>query len=421
MSIKILCPVLLTLAALLSACSSDAEPPDAARSVEEPLDRGVRVASDNAPAQPPAGEAAPAAPEVAIARPLVGPLRVVDKRFHDNTGPRRVFFTSAFPLLRVYHDDPARGDAIIDTIARAGYQGVRVFAYLGMYANHPDTPEYTKDYYHGAEVSLDVAKATIVPLAKALHARGLRLQLSGDNHWLVPDEAIGQHWAALADALHAAGLDETVAYIDVINEYFLGQVRERAAGRLLASRDGDGQVAPVPSAVDVPGVAQLGGGGRSGTIEPGGRGDRHSRHPAALGRGHRTGARARLPERRLPLLEAPLLAGGTDGSRRLSGSGQSEFSAWAVRRARLERPRASVYFCGATVKLNAPLESCWGFNELPRLLSHIPEDISTWGHGPGGGYWWSDGRRFATLDVENWGTEQRAAIADWTIVTVKDG
>ena len=141
MSIKILCPVLLTLAALLSACSSDAEPPDAGRSVEEPLDRDVRVASDNAPAQPPAGEAAPAAPEVAIARPLVGPLRVVDKRFHDNTGPRRVFFTSAFPLLRVYHDDPARGDAIIDSIARAGYQGVRVFAYLGMYANDPDTPD----------------------------------------------------------------------------------------------------------------------------------------------------------------------------------------------------------------------------------------------------------------------------------------
>ena len=72
------------------------------------------------------------------------------------------------------------------------------------------------------------------------------------------------------------------------------------------------------------------------------------------------------------------------------------------------------------MKLDAPLDSCWGFNELPRLLSHIPEDISTWGHGPGGGYWWSDGRRFATLDVENWGTEQRAAIADWTIVTVRD-
>ena len=305
MSIKILCPVLLTLAALLSACSSDAEPPDAARAVEAPLDRDVRVASDNASAQPPAGEAAPAAPDVAIARPLVGPLRVVDKRFHDNTGPRRVFFTSAFPLLRVYHDDPARGDAIIDSIARAGYQGVRVFAYLGMYVNHPDAPEYTKDYYHGAEVSLDVAKATIVPLAKALHARGLRLQLSGDNHWLVPDEAIVQHWAALADALHGAGLDETVAYIDVINEYFLGKFEneQQVAFSRRVMETVKSRLSPAPlmsqGSLNSEAAADLERSSR------GGRGDRHSRHPAALGRGHRTRPRARLPERQLPLLEAP--------------------------------------------------------------------------------------------------------------------
>src|SRR3954471_6220282 len=57
---------------------------------------------------------------------LNGALRIAraDSRayFADDTGPRRVLFTSWFPALRIWRDSQPEAEAVLDQIAAAGYQ-----------------------------------------------------------------------------------------------------------------------------------------------------------------------------------------------------------------------------------------------------------------------------------------------------------
>jgi len=83
--------------------------------------------------------------------------------------------------------------------------------------------------------------------------------------------------------------------------------------------------------------------------------------------------------------------------------------------------QADVRFQGAAVRALAPLESEWGFREIPALLAqHLPEDIAGWDHGNDhrGGieYWWKD-RDFRTVQFVDWDPSPPRAVATWTRYT----
>jgi hypothetical protein len=73
------------------------------------------------------------------------------------------------------------------------------------------------------------------------------------------------------------------------------------------------------------------------------------------------------------------------------------------------------YFNGPAVRHRFPIDSTWGFYELPKLLKFIPEDVGTW-VGP---TWFLnpvDTREFVTVLAEEWGLHERPPfrIASWT-------
>jgi Fascin domain len=76
-------------------------------------------------------------------RPFFGPLRVQDKLFYDDNGPRRVLFCSWFPALRILRDSPEEFYRQLDSITEAGYQGIRTFLCVGGW----------DDYWNGREVA----------------------------------------------------------------------------------------------------------------------------------------------------------------------------------------------------------------------------------------------------------------------------
>jgi hypothetical protein len=81
--------------------------------------------------------------------------------------------------------------------------------------------------------------------------------------------------------------------------------------------------------------------------------------------------------------------------------------------------QASVYFNGPAVRSHAPLESTWGFTQLPALFAHqLPEDLVVWEHGSNrhGGieYWWQ-GKAFRTATTKEWDTSPPQPIARWTL------
>jgi len=77
-----------------------------------------------------------------------------------------------------------------------------------------------------------------------------------------------------------------------------------------------------------------------------------------------------------------------------------------------------VRFQGPPVRALAPLESEWGFTELPALFAQwLPEDIATWDHGSAqrGGieYYWR-GNDFRTFTHVEWSNAPPRPIAQWT-------
>jgi hypothetical protein len=66
---------------------------------------------------------------------------------------------------------------------------------------------------------------------------------------------------------------------------------------------------------------------------------------------------------------------------------------------------ALTQFSGQSVRGYESITQAPGFFEIPKLLAHIPDDIATWGHVPGGQIWWwqGPGKQFATVVDEQWG------------------
>jgi hypothetical protein len=82
--------------------------------------------------------------------------------------------------------------------------------------------------------------------------------------------------------------------------------------------------------------------------------------------------------------------------------------------------QASNWFSGAAVRSWQPLESEWGFRELPPLFAeYLPEDVTTWDRetaGRGAILYWTRGKEFRTVAFDGWDSTPPRAVAEWKLL-----
>lgn len=384
--------------------------------------------------------AEPPQPGQGTERPLIGPLRVENKVFRDDSGLRRVLFCSWFPALRVLRDNPGEFDRQMDSIAAAGYQGIRVFLAVGGWTPYWDGREvvpmsFTKWIYTGNILRTDQFGPRLEAwpnyddllrqLLRACRARKLRLHVTcGDMQIICPNNEgeIGLHKRFSRICAEEGGLD-VIALAEVTNEFPINRYGSDSPESIAQM----GKVIQVWEAA-IPGVLTCMGAG------PG------DEEPAALTKNSTHGDIAAVHVTRQPAATCLKHTFGLvywEGNYRgfpkafwegeKAGPGPDSF-------ARQDDPgvlialsalcaltgQADNWFQGAAVRSNVPLESEWGFKEIPPLMKLIPEDIAGWQHGSNGRggieYWWK-GKQFITASYVDWDTAPPFPISTWTEYT----
>lgn len=370
-------------------------------------------------------------------RPLIGPLRVENKLFRDDTGYRRVLFCSWFPALRILRDNPAEFTRQLDAIVRAGYQGVRVFLAVGGWSDYWDGREvapvsFIKWFYTGNLLRSDRLGARIEAwddyddllrkLLRACKARKLRLHVTcGDMQIICPslggERDLHRRFATICQQEGGA---DVIALAEVTNEYpinryggdspdsiaQMGQVirvwKECCPGVLTA------QGAPLSEEVD-----KLEAASTYGDVCV----SHTTRDPFSM-----------CMKRTYGLIH---WEGNYRGFKRAfwqgepAGPGADSFARQddpanltALYALHALTGQASNRFQGAAVRARQPLESEWGFTELPALMSKIPEDVVTWEHGSDGrggiNYWWK-GKDFITAMYAEWNPASPSPVASWSL------
>lgn len=379
-----------------------------------------------------------------VSRPLVGPLRIENKLFRDDSGYRRVFFCSWFPALRILRDDPGEFERQLNSIVTAGYQGIRIFLAVGGWSTYWDGREVApitfQKWHHSPETGFHrpaslgaVIQAwpdyndLLRTFLRACRARGLRLHVStGDMQIICPDAAgkateLDLH-RRLARICAEEGGTDVIAVAGDTNEFPIN----RYAGDSSESIEQMGRIIRIWEDA-IPSVLTM-----MGAIPA-------NEEPASLEKASTHGDVCCVHVSRDPFelcLKHTLGLVYWEGQYRAfpkpfwegepPGPGAESF-------ARVDEPRnlvavyamhaltgqASVRFQGAAVRSLQPLESEWGFTELPAIMdAHIPEDVATWPHGSNrhGGieYWWS-GKRFITALADSWDPAPPQPIRSWTL------
>lgn len=382
---------------------------------------------------------APPKPDyIVTARPLVGPLRVQDKRFVDDSGYRRVFFASWFTALRTLRDNPTEFDRQLDAIAAAGYQGFRVFLAVGGWSDYWDNHEvlpvaFQKWLYTGNLQRSDRLGAQLAAwpdyddllrtLFRKVRTRGLRLDVTGGDYQIIfgndqaKELALARRLAAIAAE---EGGTDVIALVEGTNEFPIN----RYGGDSDASVEQLGRVLDIWRKA-IPGVLTT-----EGAVI--------SEEPEKLLLGARYGQVAAVHISRDPLemfVKRTFGITNWEGNWRFFplpfwhteplGPGKDSFAAQndpANLTAAYAMPallgHAVNYFNGPAVRGDGPLESTWGFRELPKILSVLPEDVSTWDHasdGRGGIMYFFRGKQFATSTVAAWNTAPPMPISEWTL------
>lgn len=374
-------------------------------------------------------------------RPLIGPLRIQDKMFRDDSGWRRVLFCSWFPALRILRDSPAEFYRQLDAIAAAGYQGIRIFLAVGGWTPYWDGREVAPISFVKAEFDGNHLRPKFTGLVigawpnyddllrellRACRARALRLHVTtGDMQIIDPD---GTKEAALHQRLARLcaeeGGSDVIALMEVTNEFPLN----RYGGDAPASIEAMGRVIQTWKAM-IPNLLCA-----QGAIP-------QNEEPDALTKASTYGEVCVSHTTRDPFEMCLKRTFGLvywEGNYRgfpkpfkqgePAGPGADSY-------ARLDDPASLValyamhaltgqdsnFFQGAAVRYHQPLESEWGFKELPALLENLlPEDIAQWEHGSNrhGGieYWWK-GDQFRTATHANWDTSPPRPVATWTLYT----
>jgi len=371
-------------------------------------------------------------------RPLVGRLRVQDKLFADDSGFRRVHFCSWFPALRILRDDSEAFYRQLDAITTVGYQGIRVFLAVGGWDSWegrqviPKT--FTQWIYTGNMLRTDqygpVCEAwpdyddLLRELLQACKARKLRLHVTcGDMQIICPDEnqEIDLHRRFARICAEEGGLD-VVAVAETTNEFPIN----RYGGDSPESIEQMGRLLEVWSET-LPGVlTMMGAIPQNEEPESLEKASTHgdvcavhvTRSPAAqcikrtLGLVWWEGDYRAFPK---PYWEGEPLGPGPDSFDR-----QDDPSILTATYAMMVLTGQAVnWFQGAAVLSNEPLESEWGFTELPPLFDAVlSEDVATWEHASnqhGGIAYWFKGNQFATATYIDWDTSPPRPIASWTL------
>ena len=383
-------------------------------------------------------------------RPLVGPLRVQDKLLRDDTGYRRVFFASWFTALRTLRDNPDEFMRQLDVIAAKGYQGYRLFSLVGGWSKYWDGAEvvpvpFTKWFYTGNHLRTERLGARIDAwpdyddllrtLARETRKRGLRLEVTiGDSQIVFGCDAQSEiRFARRTAAILAqeGGLD-LVALVEGTNEFPIN----RCGGDSDASVEQLGRVLAVWREL-IPGVLTT-----EGAVI--------SEEPEKLYLGAKYGQVAAVHVSRDPVemhLKRSFGIVNFEGNWRVfpvpfwhtepAGPGDDSYARvdntailTAIYAQHALLGNGSTYFNGPAVRgciktagevclEKGPLESTWGFAELPKLLAEtLPEDVATWDHasdGRGGVMYWSSGNDFRAVLYETWSAAPPRPIADWTL------
>ncbi len=380
-------------------------------------------------------------PGQATNRPLVGPLRVSQRMFRDDTGWRRVFMCSWFPALRILRDSPAEFERQMDAIAAANYQGIRIFLAVGGWSDFWDGREvaplrFQKWYYDPTAGFLRPGSLggwveawpdyddLLRTLVRACRARKLRLHVTtGDMQIICPDPnaEIDLHRRCARICADEGGL-EVIALAEATNEFPIN----RFGGDSQASIDQMGRVLDVWSSA-IPGVLTA-----QGAIP-------QDEEPASLEKASEFGTVCVSHTTRKPYetcikhtfglvywegnyrgFPKPFKQGepagpGADSFQRLEDPSQIT----ALYAMHALTGQDSNYFNGPSVRAHEPLEATWGFTELPALFADwLPEDIAQWDHGSNqrGGieYYWR-GNNFRTAVTETWDPSPPRTIASWTL------
>jgi len=372
-------------------------------------------------------------------RPLVGRLRVENKLFRDDTGYRRVFFCSWFPALRILRDNPAEFTRQLDAIVAAGYQGIRVFLAVGGWSDFWDGREvapiaFTKWFFTGGNhLRSDRMGARIEAwpdyddllrtLLRAVKARGLRLHVStGDMQIIAGDPGVelALH-RRLARICAEEGGTDVIALAGDTNEYPMN----RAGGDSPDSIAQMGRVLQVWRDA-IPGVLTAQGAPLS--EEPAKLADASTHGEVCISHTTRDPFEMCL-KRTLGLVywegnyrgfSKPFWQGEPAGPGADSYAPVNEPAKLvALYAMHALTGQASVRFQGAAVRARVPLETEWGFTELPALFDqHLPEDIATWDRetaGRGAALYWTKDKSFRTSLLSAWDSTPPRPVASWSL------
>lgn len=371
-------------------------------------------------------------------RPLVGPLRIEHKLFRDDTGYRRVLFNSWFPALRILRDSPTEFGRQLNAIAAANYQGTRLFLAVGGWVDYWDGREvapirFEKGIFEGNHLRPKPSGVVIEAwpdyddllrtLLRAYKARKLRVHLAcGDMQIICPDanQELDLHRRFARICAEEGGL-EVVAFAGDTNEYPLN----RYGGDSPQSIEQMGRIVQVWEQA-IPGILTAQGAGLSEEpdklYEASTYGDVCISHTTrspfelclkrTLGLVYWEGNYRFFPK---PFWQGEPAGPGDDSYQRVDDPA----SLTALYAMHALTGQASNQFSGPSVRAKVPLESVWGFRELPAILSQLPEDIATWehAHGPDGAIlYWCKGQHFFTSTLASWNSAPPRPVASWTLV-----
>ena len=341
-------------------------------------------------------------------RALRGPLRVIDHpaaqthSYRDDTGPRRVLFCSNFCALRDCYDNNPVWISDLDTIVRAGYQGVRIFRILG--------ESDFSGYFAGRTVQPSWGPVTLVKYAKACRERGLRLQLSAGHQWEHQEFERLPWERSWAEMIQAEGLAEVISLIEGDNEYWQNATWRDSDEQIALY----GQMAQMFRQVLNPAPFFACGAPENEAPDKIYRASTHS-DVCEIHTSRDPDKQVRRPfsiwywEGNPGIFPKPYwhgeptpFDGGPDDFMPTPSAGR-QIAQFAI--SQLTGGAVS-YFDGWDVRSVEPIDAdALTFWTAPQFLMALPEDVATWGHVPGGKVWWwsGPGKRFATVFDEQWG------------------
>jgi len=372
-------------------------------------------------------------------RPFIGSLRIENKLFRDDAGYRRVFFTSWFPALRILRDDPNEFYRQLDEIVKAGYQGIRIFLAVGGWSDFWDGREvvpitFQKWWYTGNMLRSDRYgdilqswpnyDVLLSELLDACIARNIRLHITvGDFQIICKDPTIELEFHRKVSSIcKQKGGTTVIAFVEATNEFPIN----RHGSDSPSSIEQMGRVLKIWSDA-IPGILT-----GQGAIP-------QNEEPASLRLASTHGNVCVVHTTRSPFqmnLKRTFGLVYWEGDYRgfpkpfwqgePAGPGYDSFDPMndpaaltALYAMHALTGQASNQFAGPSVRSLEPLESVWGFRELPRLFAkHLPEDVATWEHGNNryGGieYWWKN-NIFVTSTCKDWDPSPPRNIAEWTL------